>query len=143
MSQFGLTGKCRLIAGAAMVLSFAATPVHAHSQGAPPGSYLRTCTHVATRGDTLVADCGRTDGSWGRTALRDVDRCVGDIGNMDGRLACNSGERSYGWSRDRDYGPTPRYDYDRDGGPGFGSSGGYWTHRGDWPPAGYPSDYGR
>jgi CVNH domain len=143
MSERGLTSKCSLIAGAAMVLSFAAAPVHAHAQGAPPGSYLRTCTHVATRGDTLVADCRRTDGSWGRTALRDVDRCVGDIGNMDGRLACNRGERSYGWSRDRDYGPTPRYDYDRDGGPGFGSSGGYWTHRGDWPPAGYPSDYGR
>jgi len=143
MSERGLTSKYSLIAGAAMVLSFAAIPVHAHAQGAPPGSYLRTCTHVATRGDTLVADCRRTDGSWGRTALRDVDRCVGDIGNMDGRLACNRGERSYGWSRDRDYGPTPRYDYDRDGGPGFGSSGGYWTHRGDWPPAGYPSDYGR
>ena len=126
-----------------MVLSFAAVPLHADAQGAPQGTYLRTCTHVATRGDTLVADCRRTDGSWGRAVLRDLDRCVGDIGNMDGRLACNRGERSYGWSRDRDYGPTPRYDYDRDGGPGFGSSGGYWTHRGDWPPAGYPSDYGR
>ena|SRR5258706_16274789 len=66
MSQFGLTGKCRLIAGAAMVLSFAAAPVHAHVQGAPPGSYLRTCTHVATRGDTLVADCRRTDGRTSR-----------------------------------------------------------------------------
>jgi len=70
-----------------MVLSFAAVPVH--SQGGPPGSYLRSCTHVATRGDTLTADCRRTDGSWGRTALRDVDRCVGDIGNMDGQLDCN------------------------------------------------------
>ena len=115
MSQFGLTSKCRLIAGAAMVLSFAAAPVHAHALGAPPGSYLRTCTHVATRGDTLVADCRRTDGSWGRTALRDVDRCVGDIGNMDGRLACNRGERSYGWSRDRDYRQSPGYGYSYDG----------------------------
>src|SRR5438876_10272264 len=56
--------------------------------------------------------------------LRDVDRCVGDIGNMDGRLACNSGERSYGWSRDRDYHQSPGYgySYDRYGGPGYGSS---------------------
>jgi hypothetical protein len=144
MSERGLTSKCSLIAGAAIVLSFAAAPVHAHAQGAPPGSYLRTCTHVATRGDTLVADCRRTDGSWGRTALRDVDRCVGDIGNMDGQLACNGGKRDYGW-RDRDYRQSPGYgyDYDRYGEPGFGSSGGYWPHRGDWPPADYPSDYGR
>jgi hypothetical protein len=145
MSQFGLTSKCRLIAGAAMVLSFAAAPVHVHAQGAPPGSYLRTCTHVATRGDTLVADCRRTDGSWGRTALRDVDRRVGDIDNMDGRLACNSGERSYGWSRDRDYRQSPGYGYSYDGygGPGYGSSRGDWPPERHWPPAGYPSDYGR
>ena len=32
-----------------------------------PGSYLRTCKHVATYGDRLIADCRRTDGSWGRT----------------------------------------------------------------------------
>ena len=61
-----------------MVLSFAAAPVHAHAQGVPTGSYLRTCTHVATYGDRLIADCRRTDGSWGRTALRDVGRCTGD-----------------------------------------------------------------
>jgi hypothetical protein len=126
--------RCSLIAGAAMVLSFAATPVHA--QGVPSGSYLRTCTHVDTRGDTLIADCRRTDGSWGRAALRDVNRCVGDIGNMDGQLSCNGGRRDFG-RRDRSYGRSPGYGYDRYGEPGYGSSGGYW------PPPGYPSDYGR
>ena len=94
----------------------------------------------------LKAD--RTDGrmSWGRTALRDVDRCVGDIGDMDGQLACNRGDRGYGWSQYRDYGQSPAYDgygYDRYGVPGYGSSGDYWRYRGGWPPAGYPSDYGR
>jgi hypothetical protein len=144
MSERGLTSKYSFIAGAAMVLSLAAVPVHAHAQGAPPGSYLRTCTHVATRGDTLVADCRRTDGSWGRTALRDVDRCVGDIGNMDGQLACNRGNRDYGW-RDRDYRQSPGYGYSYDGdtGPGYGSSRGGWPPERHWPPAGYPSDYGR
>jgi hypothetical protein len=127
MSEQGRTSKCSLIAGAAMLLSFAAAP--AHAQGGPPGSYLRSCTHVATRGDTLTADCRRTDGSWGRTALRDVGRCVGDIGNMDGQLACNGGARGYGSARDREYGQTPRYGYDRYGGSGYGPS--------------YPSDYGR
>jgi hypothetical protein len=128
-----------------MVLSFffAAAPAHAHAQGAPPGSYLRTCTHVVTRGDTLVADCRRADGSWGRTALGDVDRCVGDIGNMDGQLVCSGGERSYGWSHYRDHRAAPGYSYDRYGGRGFGSSGGGWPPERHWPPAGYPSDYGR
>jgi hypothetical protein len=78
------------------------------NQGVPPGSYLRTCTHVATYGDRLIADCRRTDGSWGRTALRDVGRCTGDIGNMGGQLACNGGKRDYGW-RDRDYRQSPGY----------------------------------
>jgi CVNH domain len=138
-----LTSKCGLIVGAALVLSFTAAPLHA--QGAPPGSYLRTCTDVAVHGDRLIADCRRTDGSWGRTALRDVDRCLGDIGNMDGQLACNRSDRSHSWSQYRDYRQSPGYGsgYDRYDGPGYGSSGDYWPYRGGWPPAGYPSDYGR
>lgn len=60
MSHLRLTTKRSLIAGAAMVLSFAAVPLHAHAKGAPQGTYLRTCAHVATRGDTLIADCRRT-----------------------------------------------------------------------------------
>jgi hypothetical protein len=139
MRHLWLTSKCSLIAGAAMALSFAAAPLHA--QGAPPGSYLRSCTHVAAYGDRLIADCRRMDGSWGRTALRDVDRCVGDIGNMDGQLACNRADRRYGWSQGRDYGQAPGYDRYY-GGPGYGSSGDYWPHR-EWPPAGHPSGYGR
>src|SRR5246127_3516811 len=101
MHHLRLTSKCGLIAGAALALFSTAAPLHA--QGAPPGSYLRTCTHVAVQGDRLIANCRRTDGSWGRTALRDVDRCVGDIGNIDGQLACNRSDRSYGWSQYRDY----------------------------------------
>jgi hypothetical protein len=62
-----------------------------------------------------------------------VNRCVGDIGNMDGQLSCNGGGRDYGW-RDRSYRQSPGYGYDRYGGPGYGSSGGYW------PPPSYPSD---
>jgi hypothetical protein len=75
--------------------------------------------------------------------MRDLDRCVGDIGNMDGQLACNRSDRSYGWSQHRDYGQAPGYGDDRFGGPGYGSSGDYWPNRGGWPPAGYRSDYGR
>ena len=145
MSRILVVGKCALFGGAAMLLSAAATPLHA--QGFPEGSYLRSCTQVAVHGDRLLADCRRTDGSWERTALRDVDRCVGDIGNMNGQLACNRAERNYGSSRDRDYRrPWPGNGYgdgNRDYGPGWGTSSGYSRYRGDWPPAGYPSDYGR
>jgi hypothetical protein len=70
---------------------------------------------------------------------------VGDIGNMNGQLACNRADHRQGWSRDRDYGQSPGYgyDYNRYGGPGYGSSGDHWPYRGGWPPTGYPSDYGR
>jgi hypothetical protein len=137
MSRIAPTSKWGLIAGAAMLLSAVVTPGNA--QNVPPGSYLRSCTNVQTYGDRLVADCRRTDGSWGRTALGDVDRCAGGIANMDGRLTCNRAGRTHGWSRDQDDGHWRGYDR----GPGYGSSSGYWPHRGDWPPGGYPSDYGR
>ena len=65
------------------------------AQGFPPGSYLRTCSNVQIDSeDRLMADCRRKDGSWGRTALQDADRCVGDIGNLDGQLVCNRAEQS-------------------------------------------------
>jgi hypothetical protein len=123
MNRVALTTKCGLIAGAAMLLSAVAAP--AHAQGVPPGSYLRSCQNVETQGDRLVADCRRTDGSWGRTALGDADRCVGGIANMDGRLTCNHADRGYGGSRDQDNGQWRGYDR----GPGYGSSYG--------PPGGY------
>src|SRR5438105_4011590 len=90
-----------------------------------------------------LEDRRRPDGSWERTALRDVDRCVGDIGNMNGELACNRAGGNYGSSRDRDYRrPWPGNGYgdgNRDYGPGWGASSDYNRYRGDLPPAGYPS----
>jgi hypothetical protein len=129
MGGRGLPIKCGLIMGAAMALSIAAGA--AHAQGVPRGSYLRSCTHIETYGDRLSADCRRADGSWARTAIRDVSRCAGDIGNMDGQLTCNGGRpdySSYGRPDYRGYGRPPGY-----GGPGYGSSGGY----------SYPYGYGR
>ena len=101
-----------VIAGAAMLLSLAATPALAQ---VPHGSYLRTCTDVRMFGDRLVAECKRMDGGWDRTVLRDVDRCVGGIANMNGRLTCNYGEPGYGSSLERGYGSAPSryYGYPR------------------------------
>jgi len=87
MTTAKLAGKCGIIAGSVMMLSLAAVP--ASAQGLPNGSYMQTCRNVAVHGDRLLADCRRTDGSWARTALQKVDRCAGDIGNMNGQLACN------------------------------------------------------
>jgi CVNH domain len=105
-----------------MLLSAAAAP--AHAQNAPPGSYLRSCQNVQTQGDRLVADCRRADGSWGRTSL-DVDRCVGGIANMDGRLTCNHSDRSYGRSRDQDNGQRQGYNREPGYGTSYGPQGGF------------------
>jgi len=93
------------IAAAALLVALAAIPVHA--QGVPGGSYLRNCINVHAFGDRVIADCRRVDGGWDRTALRDIDRCVGGIANMNGRLICTYGERGYGASREY----RPRGDY--------------------------------
>ena len=45
-------------------------------------------------GDTLVARCRTRDGGEQRSALSGVNRCVGDIGNSNGSLACNFGGRA-------------------------------------------------
>lgn len=98
MTSF-LLGACRApIAAAALLVALATIP--AHAQGVPGGSYLESCTNVQIFGDRVVADCRRVDGGWDRTVLRDVDRCVGGIANMNGRLICTYGERGYGASRE-------------------------------------------
>lgn len=79
--------KYGLVLETALAAFVAAAPVYA--RGVPHGSYLRSCTHVETDGYRLIASCRRIDGTWTRTALRGVHRCVGDIGNMNGQLVCN------------------------------------------------------
>ena len=98
MTSF-LPGACRApIAAAALLVALATIP--AHAQGVPGGSYLESCTNVQIFGDRVVADCRRVDGGWDRAVLRDVDRCVGGVANMNGRLICSYGERGYGVSRE-------------------------------------------
>jgi hypothetical protein len=81
----------RIIAGGLIALAFAAVAVPAGAQGVPQGSYLRSCGEAHMEGRTLVAVCRRADGRPERTAL-DVNRCVGDIGNINGQLQCNGGQ---------------------------------------------------
>jgi len=62
----------------------------AQAQSTPQGSYLRSCTNVSARGDTLTATCRRSDGRDDRTSLTGFRRCVGDIGNNNGTLQCTA-----------------------------------------------------
>ena len=103
--------KTTLGAFVALLLAGAMYVQPAHAQPAPQGSYLNSCTHVGMDRDKLIADCRRMDGSWQRTVL-DVDRCTGDIANLNGRLSCNRGGMQEG------YGASGRQDWRE----GYGSS---------------------
>jgi hypothetical protein len=61
----------------------------AEAQGVPPGSYRQTCSDARLEGGALVATCRAANGAGQRTALA-VNRCVGDIGNNNGVLNCNT-----------------------------------------------------
>ena|SRR5215469_18800804 len=99
--------KVTLGALTAFLLAGAVYIQPAQAQPGPQGSYLNSCRHVGMEGDRLIADCRRMDGNWERTVL-DIDRCVGDIGNVNGHLTCNRGGRGgwhegYGSSRSDDW----------------------------------------
>jgi CVNH domain len=59
----------------------------------PRGSYRETCRDIRRNGDTLSAKCQAINGRWSRTALYDVDHCIGEVINDDGHLQC--GRRSW------------------------------------------------
>jgi hypothetical protein len=62
---------------------------HDRDHGLPRGSYAQTCRDIERQGDRLHAQCESSDGRWHGTDLDDVDRCRGDITNIEGRLVCS------------------------------------------------------
>lgn len=54
----------------------------------PPGSYLQSCQDAKVVNGWLQASCADTRGRWHNTQIP-LSQCRGDIGNMNGRLACN------------------------------------------------------
>ena len=98
---------------AGLLLAGLGWPQPASAQDVPPGTYLRSCGEVYLQGDTLVATCRRMDGAPRRTSLPGVQGCVGDIGNLNGRLTCNYA----GAPQQQPYGGAPGYAPPGYGGP--------------------------
>lgn len=81
-----------LILAAAFVVA-AATAAFAAT--APTGSYQKTCTGIAYDGTTLTAQCKTMQGASVSASLAYPASCVGDVGNINGILACTGPSGSY------------------------------------------------
>lgn len=82
-------GSIAIVATAALGLSAA------QAQSAPAGSYQKTCSGIAVSGTTLNASCKTFGGQNVQTNLPYYASCVGDIGNINGTLACAGPNGSY------------------------------------------------
>ena len=67
----------------------------AQAQSAPVGSYQKTCSGISVSGTTLNASCKTFSGQSMQTTLPYYASCVGDIGNINGTLACAGPNGSY------------------------------------------------
>jgi hypothetical protein len=65
------------------------------AQQAPAGSYQKTCSGVSVSGTTLKANCKTFSGQSVPTELDFYASCVGDLGNINGTLACAGPNGSY------------------------------------------------
>jgi len=61
----------------------------------PQGSYQKTCTDISVDGTTLNATCRTFNQQPMKTSLPYYASCVGDIGNINGTLACAGPNGSY------------------------------------------------
>jgi hypothetical protein len=84
------TDPMRFIALVSFALVFLSA-ASATAGGWPQGTYLQSCAPISFKGDVLVAECYPLDHDLGMqvTALKQASRCIGDIGNADGKLTCS------------------------------------------------------
>ena len=82
---------------APQVQSYGSTRANPDTQAQlPEGSFRSNCNDLRMEGQTLLAFCQRSDGTWQTTAIGPISQCVGDIQNVNGDLRCN--ETGYGSS---------------------------------------------
>jgi CVNH domain-containing protein len=82
----------RVALGLLAALALAGPSVTAYAQAPPPGSYQQSCRDIRMQGTTLTAVCRRAGGRGEQLTALNVARCVGDIGNNNGRLQCVGGQ---------------------------------------------------
>jgi hypothetical protein len=56
--------------------------------GVPGGSYTQTCQDIRVSGNTLKANCQKTNGRYSKTSLDNFNQCS-EISNNNGKLRCN------------------------------------------------------
>lgn len=61
----------------------------------PAGSYQKTCSNIAYDGTTLTGQCKTMAGQAVAATLSYPASCIGDIGNVNGVLACTGPNGSY------------------------------------------------
>jgi CVNH domain len=85
--------RISLLFGAAALLVVGLTAASAEDN--PPGSYQKTCSGISVSGTTLKASCKTFNGQSMQTELPYYASCVGDLGNINGTLACAGPNGSY------------------------------------------------
>ncbi len=81
----------------AVLLSLALIPPAA---AIPPGTYQQSCKDIKLKdpdGDSarIQANCRDSGGKWHKTSF-EIDRCWGDLANIDGELVCVADQRHGG-----------------------------------------------
>jgi hypothetical protein len=84
----------RFVFGAALAAA-AAFGMSAAYAANPSGSYQKTCSNISVSGTTLSASCKTFNQQNMQTSLPYYASCVGDIGNINGVLACAGPNGSY------------------------------------------------
>ena len=84
--------KASLFAVALTAILFTAP---AFAANAPAGSYQKTCNTISYDGTTLTAQCRTMQGAMMSASLSYPASCIGDVGNINGILACTGPNGSY------------------------------------------------
>jgi hypothetical protein len=84
--------KRSLAAVAVLAIGGLCVVLPARAEQLPAGPYQQSCRDIRIDKGMLTAECRGAGGRWDKTQLGEAHRCVGDITNNNGVLACNHGQ---------------------------------------------------